>query len=207
MFVWEAAVLFYVNEKPNREIFKEVRERGERWKSVFNPLSIGSATTRNERAAHINDHLTPHSRNHQQSTLRLASLAAPQLYSFNKRPSANPNAAVVFTDSLKPFVDVPFTSKKEDLVMSYTPTQNFNTAIIDSPSFTSSWYAVAYTWQISGYDSPIEASLLRGNDYDKVLPLKTDKDGILKPFAFKLWNEPMVIYRDSEGQPVCVTDV
>lgn len=184
--------------------------------------------------------------------MRLASLAAPQLYSFNKRPSANPNAAVVFTDSLKPFVDVPFTSetdsffksldadliehrarwggavhfatttpknregettelgktlKKEDLVMSYTPTQNFNTAIIDSPSFTSSWYAVAYTWQISGYDSPIEASLLRGNDYAKVLPLKTDKDGILKPFAFKLWNEPMVIYRDEEGQPVCVTDV
>ena len=28
MFVWEA-VLFYVNEKPKREIFKEVRERGE----------------------------------------------------------------------------------------------------------------------------------------------------------------------------------
>jgi len=84
---------------------------------------------------------------------------------------------VVFTDSLKPFVDVPFTSetdrffksldsdliehrarwggavhfattcprvegkpselgrrmKKEELVMSYTPTQNFNKDLIDTP--------------------------------------------------------------------------
>eukprot|EP00520_Triparma_pacifica_P000662 CAMPEP_0118650162 /NCGR_PEP_ID=MMETSP0785-20121206/10099_1 /TAXON_ID=91992 /ORGANISM="Bolidomonas pacifica, Strain CCMP 1866" /LENGTH=943 /DNA_ID=CAMNT_0006542517 /DNA_START=61 /DNA_END=2889 /DNA_ORIENTATION=- len=196
LFVWEA-VLFYVNEKPKREIFKE-------------------------------------------------------LYNFNKQEGANPNSAVVFTDSLKPFVDVPFTSetdaffkkldadliehrsrwggavhfattcprdpkgtssdlglalKKEDLVMSYTPTQNFNKHIIDNPSLDNAWYAVAYTWQISGYDSPIEAAWLRDGDYSKELPLKNDKDGILKPFAFKLWNEPMVIYRDATGSPVCVTDV
>ena len=36
-----------------------------------------------------------------------------ELYTFNKSPERNENSAVVFTDSLKPFLDVPFTSETD----------------------------------------------------------------------------------------------
>ena len=35
------------------------------------------------------------------------------MYTFNKLPGRTDDAAVVFTDSLKPFVDVPFTSETD----------------------------------------------------------------------------------------------
>ncbi|GMH96698.1 hypothetical protein TrVE_jg53 [Triparma verrucosa] len=194
LFIWEA-VLFYVNESPKRRIFTE-------------------------------------------------------LYTFNKSPERNENSAVVFTDSLKPFLDVPFTSetdrffdglqadlvshrsrwggavhfattvlrdssnsmtalgehlKKEDLVMSYTPTQSNNPKILHSPSLDNAWYAVGYTWQINGYTSPVEAVDAKRDD--GTFPMKLDKDGILKPYATRLWNEPLVVYRDSSENLVCLTDV
>uniref|UniRef100_A0A7S1Z823 Rieske domain-containing protein n=1 Tax=Ditylum brightwellii TaxID=49249 RepID=A0A7S1Z823_9STRA len=160
-----------------------------------------------------------------------------------------------FTDSLKPFVDVPFTNEarkffngrdldlvqhrarwggavhfalattkgaqssevatttKEadlkptgkigmhiksevgNLVNSYTPTQSNNPAVLRQPSFDNTWYAVAYPWQIDGYETPLDATLNRKND-DEV-----------KPFATRLWGEPLVIYRDGEGKLVALADV
>jgi len=49
----------------------------------------------------------------------------------------------------------------------------------DGPSFDNTWYAVAFTEQ-----------------------LKDDK-----VFATRLWGEPIALYRDSDGEPVCVRDV
>ncbi|GMH87648.1 hypothetical protein TL16_g10921 [Triparma laevis f. inornata] len=194
LFIWEA-VLFYVNELPKRKIFTE-------------------------------------------------------LYTFNKSPTHNPNTAVCFTDSLKPFVDVPFTSetdgffkglqsdlvqhrsrwggavhfattvlrdeknemtelgkhmKKEELVMSYTPTQSNNPKILHEPTLENAWYAVGYTWQINGYTSPVEA--IKTKLPNGTFPLKLDKDGLQKPYATRLWNEPLVVYRDKLGDLVCLTDV
>ena len=87
------------------------------------------------------------------------------------------------------------------LVNSYTPTQANNPKLIENPSFDGAWYAVAYPWQIDGYDSAVEAVWNRGKGPKKF------KDGISKPFATRLWNEPMVIYRDSSGELVCVSDM
>lgn len=159
---------------------------------------------------------------------------------------------VLSTDSLKPFVDVPFTSetdkffssqgmdllehrarwggavhfalasngveeasterrrerkhgelggyvasKSDSLVYSYLPTRANNADLLDNPSFDNAWYAVAYPWQIDGFSSATEAEAAKGKE----------RPEIEDPFATRLWGEPVVIYRDSDNQPVCVTDV
>jgi len=81
-----------------------------------------------------------------------------------------------------------------NLVNSYTPTQANNAAILDKPSFDNTWYAVAYPWQIDGYETPLDAVI--GRKVDDV-----------KPFATRLWGEPLVIYRDTEGELVALADV
>lgn len=81
-----------------------------------------------------------------------------------------------------------------NLVNSYTPTQANNAAILEEPSFENTWYAVAYPWQIDGYETPLDAVL------DK-------KSQDTKPFATRLWGEPLVIYRDNQGELVAMADV
>ena len=85
-------------------------------------------------------------------------------------------------------------SRVDGLVKSYTPTQSNNQVLLKKPSFDKVWYAVAYTWQIDGYETPLDA----------VLGRKTS-DG--KPFGTRLWGEPIVIYRDSAGELVATADV
>jgi len=146
-----------------------------------------------------------------------------------------------FTDSLKPFVDVPFTSQAKEffdkggvellehrarwggavhfclassrttdgkpgsiashvsnrvggLVFSYMPSQSNNKAIIKDPSFDRVWYAVGFSWQIDGYETPLDAVLKKNRLTDK-------------PFATRLWSEPIVIYRDENGELVAMADV
>lgn len=173
-------------------------------------------------------------------------------------------AMICFTDSLKPFVDVPFSnearkffaSKGMDLLQhrsrwggavhfaltaaaskqsktnddteakvdpkmkdngifkeymeeqvgtisnSYTPTQANNAAILEEPSFENTWYAVAYPWQIDGYETPMDA--VRGS---KTRMRKHGGKEATKPFATRLWGEPLVIYRDTEGELVAMSDV
>ena len=59
------------------------------------------------------------------------------------------------------------------LVSSYTPTQSNNPDLIKNPSFDNVWYAVAYPWQIDGYETPFEAAMAgyykepSSNDADK----------------------------------------
>lgn len=85
------------------------------------------------------------------------------------------------------------------LTNSYTPTQSNNKAILNEPSFENTWYAVAYPWQIDGYETPVDA----------ILKHKTTKknSNSMKPFATRLWGEPLVIYRDTEGHLVALADV
>ena len=84
-----------------------------------------------------------------------------------------------------------------NLVNSYTPTQANNAAILEQPSFDNSWYAVAYPWQIDGYETPLDASLGRK---------KSSKEAN-KPFATRLWGEPLVIYRSTDNELVALADV
>jgi len=140
------------------------------------------------------------------------------------------------TDSLKPYLDVPFSNnariffkknkmellehrarwggavhfclaasenglikdhlskKLGGIVNSYLPTQSNNNAILANPSFDNTWYAVAYPWQIDGYATPLDATLNR-------------RMKERKPFATRLWGEPLVIYRDIDGDLVAMADV
>ena len=146
-----------------------------------------------------------------------------------------------FTDSLKPFVDVPFSNEAHNffdknglelldhrsrwggavhfaltasrssdkkmgkiaqhvnsrvggIVFSYTPTQSNNPKLLKNPSFDNVWYAVAYPWQIDGYETPFAAAM-------------GHKSKETKPFATRIWGEPIVIYRDSNGDLVAMADV
>lgn len=90
-------------------------------------------------------------------------------------------------------------SKSDALVYSYLPTRANNAEILETPGFDNTWYAVAYAWQLDGYSSSTEA-ISHANKKTKE-PKTTD------PFATRFWGEPLVIYRDADGQPVCVTDV
>ena len=45
------------------------------------------------------------------------------------------------------------------MVNSYTPTQSNNKDLIKNPSFDNVWYAVAYPWQIDGYETPLDAAM------------------------------------------------
>lgn len=87
------------------------------------------------------------------------------------------------------------------LVNSYTPTQSNNPDLIKNPSFDNVWYAIAYPWQIDGYETPLEAAM--AGYYNTPTSNAADK----KPFSTRLWGEPLVIYRDSEGELVCMADV
>jgi nitrite reductase/ring-hydroxylating ferredoxin subunit len=86
-------------------------------------------------------------------------------------------------------------SKSNALVYSCLPTRSNNADVLESPSFDNTWYAVAYQWQIGGFSSAIEAAQAAGGRP------KTNE-----PFATIFWGEP-VVYRDADGQAVCVTDV
>jgi len=154
--------------------------------------------------------------------------------------SSRTNSMLCFTDSLKPFVDVPFSnevssffkSKKLELlqhrsrwggavhfcligkkksaiakhissrvggiVNSYTPTQANNPKLLKEPSFENVWYAVAYPWQIDGYETPLDAAL---NKHKGPKPSASSK-----PFATRLWGEPIVIYRDDDEKLVAMAD-
>ena len=48
-----------------------------------------------------------------------------------------------------------------------------------SPTFNDTWYPVSFAADL-------------------------ERDQV---FGFRLWGEPLVLYRDSQGQPVCVRDV
>jgi len=87
------------------------------------------------------------------------------------------------------------------LVNSYTPTQSNNPTLIKNPSFDNVWYAVAYPWQIDGYETPLDAAMA---GYNKA---RTSNAADKKPYSTRLWGEPLVIYRDSEGELVCMADV
>jgi len=158
-----------------------------------------------------------------------------------------------FTDSLKPFLDVPFSnearkwfdknnmdllqhrsrwggavhfalasSRRKEVVLdegskissvigkhihqqvgglvnSYIPTASRNKDILKTPSFENTWYAVAFPWQIDGYDTPLDAALKRKSG--------GNKGGEVKPFATRLWGEPIVVYRDSQNELVSMADV
>jgi len=157
-----------------------------------------------------------------------------------------------FTDSLKPFLDVPFSNEARKwfdknnmdllqhrsrwggavhfalatsrskhvvdeeskfnsvigthihkqvggLVNSYIPTASRNKDILKTPSFENAWYAVSFPWQIDGYDTPLDAALKRKST--------GNKGGEVKPFATRLWGEPIVIYRDSQNELVAMADV
>jgi len=86
------------------------------------------------------------------------------------------------------------------LVNSFTPTQSNNPSLLTSPSFDNAWYAVAFPWQIDGYESASRAVWNKGKR-------KTTPDGITKPFATRLWNEPLVIFREETGKLNCISDV
>jgi len=163
-----------------------------------------------------------------------------------------------FTDSLKPFVDVPFTNEAQKffhennmdllqhrsrwggavhfalassrnditvtpslaknekesklpshigrhinaivggLINSYVPTANLNNKILKKPSVNNVWYAVAFPWQIDGYETPLDAVLRKKRH--------TSTEGE-KPFATRLWGEPIIIYRDGQGELVAMADV
>jgi len=204
LFVWEA-VLFYVNEDAIQNIFKE-------------------------------------------------------LFSFSQKggngDDPRAESMICFTDSLKPFVDVPFTSETSSffsrnnldlvqhrsrwggavhfalvsskgesltasekiqskeksrqitgqigkfvaervggLVSSYTPTQGNNPELLENPSFDNTWYAVGYPWQIDGHENAIHAAF----------NWKPKNAG--KPFSTRLWGEPIIIYRDEDGNPTAMVDV
>eukprot|EP00587_Corethron_hystrix_P003373 CAMPEP_0113314904 /NCGR_PEP_ID=MMETSP0010_2-20120614/10777_1 /TAXON_ID=216773 ORGANISM="Corethron hystrix, Strain 308" /NCGR_SAMPLE_ID=MMETSP0010_2 /ASSEMBLY_ACC=CAM_ASM_000155 /LENGTH=853 /DNA_ID=CAMNT_0000171281 /DNA_START=275 /DNA_END=2836 /DNA_ORIENTATION=+ /assembly_acc=CAM_ASM_000155 len=89
-------------------------------------------------------------------------------------------------------------SKVGGLINSYIPTASRNKEILKNPSFENVWYAVAFPWQIDGYDTPLQAVLKRKSS--------SSKDGE-KPFATRLWGEPIVIYRDKQGELVAMADV
>ena len=93
----------------------------------------------------------------------------------------------------------------EDLVMSYTPTQSNNKKLLAEPSMDDAWYAVGYAWQVAGYSSAVEAVMAKAPDGS--FPTKVSSDGTTKPYATRLWNEPLVVYRDASDDLVCVTDV
>ena len=68
-------------------------------------------------------------------------------------------------------------------------------SLFEKPSFENTWYAVAFPWQVDGYKTPVDA----------VLNHKESKSN--KPFATRLWGEPIVIYRDAQGELVALADV
>jgi len=86
------------------------------------------------------------------------------------------------------------------LVNSYTPTQSNNPDLIKNPSFDNVWYAIAYPWQIDGYKTPFDAAM--AGYYSNPTSKAVDK----KPYATRLWGEPLVVYRDSAGELVCMAD-
>lgn len=74
---------------------------------------------------------------------------------------------------------------REELPFSYLPTsvkKGIEAQDSSSASFNNHWYAVAYPWQIDG----------------------SEKN---EPFVTRLWGEPIVIYRDADGNLVCAKDV
>lgn len=85
------------------------------------------------------------------------------------------------------------------LVNSYIPTASRNKKILKTPSFENTWYAVAFPWQIDGYDTPLDAVLKRKSH--------GNKGGEVKPFATRLWGEPIVVYRDSQNELIAMADV
>lgn len=88
------------------------------------------------------------------------------------------------------------------IVNSYTPTQSNNAAVLKEPSFENTWYAVAYPWQVDGYETPMDAVR-----QSKSTMRKHGGSVATKPFATRLWGKPLVIYRDTEGQLVAMADV
>lgn len=86
------------------------------------------------------------------------------------------------------------------LVNSYTPTQANNPDLVKNPSFDNAWYAVGYPWQIDGYENAVDAAL-------DVTRSKVRNAKISKPFATRLWGEPIVVYRDEQQNLVAMADV
>jgi len=167
--------------------------------------------------------------------------------------SARAETLFCFTDSLKPFLDVPFSNEARKwfdknnmdllqhrsrwggavhfalassrsksvvvesgnkikstigkhihkrvggLVNSYIPTASMNKKLLKTPSFENAWYAVAFPWQVDGYDTPLDAVLKRKSN--------GNKGGEIKPFATRLWGEPIVVYRDSQDELIAMADV
>lgn len=186
-----------------------------------------------------------------------------EFFDFTKNNGDSPKAETLFcfTDTLKPFVDVPFSNEarkwfnKNDmdllqhrsrwggavhfalassrpktasletstvpvdksidedninsvigkhirnrvggLMNSYIPTAAHNRKLLKNPSFENVWYAVAFPWQIDGYATPMDAALKRKSTAAKEM----------KPFATRLWGEPIVVYRDTQGELVAMSDV
>ena len=75
---------------------------------------------------------------------------------------------------------------RDDLPFSFLPTsvdKGIQAQQSSTASFNNHWYAVAYPWQIDGPSANKE------------------------PFVTRLWGEPLVIYRDVDGNLVCSKDV
>lgn len=68
-------------------------------------------------------------------------------------------------------------SRVPQLVNSYTPTQSNNKDLIKNPSFDNVWYAVAYPWQIDGFETPLDAAMA---GYNKE---RTSNAADKKPYA------------------------
>jgi len=102
------------------------------------------------------------------------------------------------TDKIKSVVGRHIRSRVGGLTNSYIPTASRNKEILKTPSYENTWYAVAFPWQIDGYDTPFDAALKRKSNDSK-------KES--KPFATRLWSEPIVIYRDENGELVAMADV
>jgi len=101
-------------------------------------------------------------------------------------------------DKIKSIIGTHIRGRVGGLTNSYIPTASRNKKILKTPSYENTWYAVAFPWQIDGYDTPFDAALKRKS---------SNKKNEVKPFATRLWGEPIVIYRDSQGELVAMADV
>ena len=104
-------------------------------------------------------------------------------------------------DSIRGRIGTHVSGKVGGLVNSYTPTQANNPKLLENPSFENAWYAIGYPWQMDGYENAVDAAIAEEQGtYNK-------QKGIQKPYATRLWGEPIVVYRDNNGELVAMADV
>jgi len=213
LFVWEA-VLFYVDEDAIRNIFDELFD--------FAKVGGNGEDARAESMLCFTDSLKPFVdvpfSNDSREFFARRGMDLLQHRSrwggavhFALAATAPPKEDVAVTESVgKEMKDDHQThngglfrehvqSKVGSLTNSYIPTASRNKAILKEPSFENTWYAVAFPWQIDGYETPVDAVLGKKSN------LKNSNE--IRPFSTRLWGEPLVIYRDSNGELIAMADV